>query len=207
MEEKIQEAAAAFYKKKGIDSDASFIDYEELAKSAVAATKEMPLSGELTKMIEAEKKLLAGAYSQQNSALYIILNKLLEQRGVKTLSNMFKKTNAFTNNTVFSFEKPQVADPNKPEVVEPEEEEQKGKEEIKGAHLPIAEAEAPIAEAEARIVEEGTSVTGTEETGKNIIATARPVNIGHATRIRGGRTRSLLKRIRTLTKKNIRRMV
>ena len=108
MEDAIRKAAAGFYRTRlGLEEapDASFLDYRKLADAVIAATDVLPLNSELKTMIQKEKDLLAKNYFKSNSAIYLILNKLLEGRGVKELKNMFTSTSRFQPNAVFSFEK------------------------------------------------------------------------------------------------------
>lgn len=108
MEAAIQEAAAGFYQRRlelQEAPDTSFLDYRKLADAVIAATDVLPLNSELKTMIQKEKELLGENYTKSNSAIYLILKKLLEGRGVKELKNMFRSTSMFQPNAVFSFEK------------------------------------------------------------------------------------------------------
>ena len=262
MEDAIRKAAAGFYRTRlGLEEapDASFLDYRKLADAVIAATDVLPLNSELKTMIQKEKDLLAKNYFKSNSAIYLILNKLLEGRGVKELKNMFTSTSRFQPNAVFSFEKekeePEVevsneegeghVDPTQEEATkEPDPEEggedhereiaevqtkvaddnrkiQKTLETVEGTvkELPVSSTPIPLPAATIKEVvpvppvsELHTSTPplpvvsfdhANNEADINAILKKSPDNF--TTAVGGRRTRSLLKRIRTLTKKNIRR--
>ena len=255
MEAAIREAAAGFYQRRLELEEppaTAFLDYRKLADAVIAATDVLPLNSELKKMLAAEKMLLGEHFTKSNSAIYVILKKLLEGRGVKELKNMFASTNRFQSNAVFSFQE------DKETPVEEEGGEETGVEEGGGEET-NSKDEHEEGDEEGKIAEVQTNVTadkGTiEKKLENVEITVKgiaPVETSQkddalsqtqpatnssndSTEIfnsedkewnpnaaeysqeqeesavirrkqdGGRRTRSLLKRIRTLTKKNIRR--
>lgn len=214
MDEAIRKAAAAFYQARLHESAAvplseknseqktepedtsSFINYGQLAESAVSASDVLSVSPELKTMIESEKVVLKDKYYQANSALFIILEKLLAERGVK-VKNLTAKT-GFLNNAVFKFDAPPV---------EAEAREVK----LPSNSSKVDEAAVEEAKVEEAKVEEAEVEEAEVEKSDDAKLAPKPVaatRVGTATPLTGGgRTRSLLQRIRSLTKKNIRRMI
>lgn len=226
MDEAIRTAAAAFYharldaepddadkeqeqEKEEKEAISSFIHYGQLAESAVSASDVLSVSPALKTMIENEKEVLKDRYYQANSALFIILEKLLAERGVK-VKNLTAKT-GFLNNAVFKFDPPPVE----------AEEISEGAKEI-SEEAPLAEAElipdVPVAVVtpviDVPVANEVTqqfpaAIDRTKDKDAVNVLPAKSVSTASGTtfRVGGGRTRSLLKSIRRLTKKNIRRMI
>ena len=275
MEDAIRKAAAGFYRTRlGLEEapDASFLDYRKLADAVIAATDVLPLNSELKTMIQKEKDLLAKNYFKSNSAIYLILNKLLEGRGVKELKNMFTSTSRFQPNAVFLFQEEQkkeapVEGGEEPTVEEEggeetaveeeggpnvQEEHEEGDEEESSHEGEIAEVQKNVDADKSKILNKLESVESTvkglapvskepiqkddavsqtqpatnssndsseifdahdnvwnpnaaDSSQAQLLKEQEDIAVVRSKQNGGRRTRSLLKRIRTLTKKNIRR--
>lgn len=176
LNNRVRNAAIQFYERQGRETDAAFVDYKVLAKTALSLKKETDLLKvlpDLKRMVEAEVGLLKTP-TLAGSALYFILKSLLEHKGldIQKIPNLTKeKGMVFKDAAVFPGYGP-VEEREEEREEEEEKEEREEEEEEKEETTPI---ERTILKNSLRETQDQAAKTRAEEISRS------PVRVASAT--------------------------